>query len=222
MPWRRGDGVCSVGVGIRCDVEDENAACTGGDTLLLLLPPPVYAAAVAVVEAHLALGDGPCWESETRGGVAFSGVATKTEWSLRECVQASIGRLSLPPSPPAGLRGKLLVYVQVTTDFSRWPQLACAYLSSQRRPNCNMPYGLNTQRLTRQTPNSRTAAARLHLKERAREKQLVKGRGGGCHPGSVGSGPVPSTGVAEAAFGATAARGTEQAGGMSTAGPEKA
>lgn len=102
MPWRRGDGVCSVGVGIRCDVEDENAACTGGDTLLLL-PPPVYAAAVAVVEAHLALGEGPCWESETRGGVAFSGVATKTEWSLRECVQASIGRLSLPPSPPRGV-----------------------------------------------------------------------------------------------------------------------
>ena len=132
---------------------------------------------------------GPAGKARRAGGVAFSGVATKTEWSLRECVQASIGRLSLPPSPPAGLRGKLLVYVQVTTEFSRWPQLACAYLSSQRRPNCNMPYGLNTQRLTRQTPNSRTAAARLHLKERAREKQLVKEGGGDVIQGRSGLAP---------------------------------
>lgn len=66
MLWRRGDGVCSVGVGIRCELEDENAVFAGGGTLQL--PPPVYAAAVAVVEAHLASGDAPSWESNRQVG----------------------------------------------------------------------------------------------------------------------------------------------------------
>ena len=72
MLWRRWAGVCCLGVGIWCEVEDETEAFAGGDTLvLLLLLQPVYAAAVVVLEA--ACGDGPWWESISARGQCFGG-----------------------------------------------------------------------------------------------------------------------------------------------------